>query len=1031
MLLLTCPLLAQLGQRTGNIYGKIVDEEGIPLPGVKVTLTGSYTAPITTISSDAGLFRFLRLSPGVDYSVKAEIEGFKTFTRGDIFVQIGRNTEIIVNLELGMLEEEITVVAASPVVESKSTTVAETVTREILQSLPTSRDPWVVLQQAASVMIDRENVGGSESGQQSLFYAKGGGLDQWAMDGVVITDASSGGSVSYFDFDAFEEMNITLGGADVTIQGGGIALNLVTRRGGNKVSLGGRFYLTDQKLQAENITDELIAEGVVGTNVIRNIKDYGFNMGGPLFKDKAWWWMSYGVQDIKTNNLYGVPDDTLLQNYAAKINLQLVPENRFEAFAHVGGKEKFGRSSSLTFPGGWHQFSKYHFGSPIYKIQDEHMFGDNLFVHLRWSFVDSGFNFRPMDDLGLQEIVEHDVTTGIDHNTYYYYAASRPSHAINFQANYFNDDLLGASHDIRVGFDWRRSEGAHTWTYPGNVQVRYNYNTLTVDTDGDALPDLVPGIKRVEFLRGWSDNNLIKMWGAYFSDTITFGRFNLILGLRYDRSTPAIQEFSLFAVEPDFPAWSDNFSSTTISALDAALPGLDVSDVKPDYDWTVLSPRVGLTYDVFGDGKTIAKLSFARYGEWMGTGEAEYFAPGGLGGWMDFWWFDAVSLGGNGDGFVDVTELRWNLPGAYVAVPVFDSSGNMIVDEQLYDGEMWAGYDFDNPQAVAASRYTVGDNAGSEIIWEGIFTVEREVMPDFAVALDFTYRRFDHILWDVLYDPDTGDKEDPDEYVEVGTIPSSVDSISTGEGGGKPYYLRAAGVPYRYDLYRETRPGYYRDYKGVELRLNKRLSNKWMLNASFCLQDQKVHAETGAPFNPDTDVETYNPTNRWAIDGKAYAPELGASSGKVGMRVFSKWMLKLSGLYQLPYEFNVSFTFTARQGYIVRHTLTIDDVNAPNAYDKDVDVYLSEFGAKNTRLPNFWNLNLRLEKVIPLGDTGRIYIMADLFNPFNRAVINRRYEQNLGTYTPHDGYFAPEGTNWRANEVLNPRVLRLGVRFQF
>ena len=115
-------------------------------------------------------------------------------------------------------------------------------------------------------------------------------------------------------------MNITTGGSDVTIQTGGININLVSRRGGNRVSIGGRFYLTDPKFQSENLKQEHIDEGVVATNVIRNIKDYGFNLGGPLFVDRAWWWLSIGAQDIKTTTLSGSPDDTLLINYAGKLN---------------------------------------------------------------------------------------------------------------------------------------------------------------------------------------------------------------------------------------------------------------------------------------------------------------------------------------------------------------------------------------------------------------------------------------------------------------------------------------------------------------------------------------------------------------------------------------------------------------------------------------------------------------------------------------------------------------------------------------
>ena len=361
VLLFSCSLMAQI--RTGNIYGKITDEDGNPLPGVTVTLSGMKTAPLTSITSAEGIYRFLSLPPARDYVIRAELGGFNTEIREGVIVVVGANIEINVTMAMGAIEEEITVTAISPVVDTKKTSVGINVTQEILQSLPTARDPWVILQMAPSVILDRENIGGVESGQQSSYVARGAaGYSQnvWAMDGLVITDpAAIGASPSYYDFDAFEEMQIVVGGADVTIQTGGVAINMITHRGGNRVSLGGRFLMIDEKFQAKN--EDYVAEvqetepTFLGLNLIRNNKDYGFNLGGPLVTDKAWLWGSFGVMDIKTTTVYQRPDDTLLVNYAAKLNVQIIPENRFEAFMHVGGKNKWGRSSSSALPGGYYQ----------------------------------------------------------------------------------------------------------------------------------------------------------------------------------------------------------------------------------------------------------------------------------------------------------------------------------------------------------------------------------------------------------------------------------------------------------------------------------------------------------------------------------------------------------------------------------------------------------------------------------------------------------------------------------------------------
>ncbi len=731
-------LAAQM--RTGNIYGKVTDTDGNALPGVTVTLTGSLTAPMTSISSAEGVIRFLSLPPASDYTIKAELEGFKTDIQENIIVVIGANVEVNMTLQMGALEEEVTVTAVTPVVDTKKTTVGENVTREVLQSLPSARDPWVVLQQAPGVYVDRENIGGSESGQQASYSARGGGSNQWAMDGVVITDPSAISSPSYYDFDAFEEMNITTGGSDVSVQTGGIQMNLVTRRGGNRVSLGGRFYLTDKKFQSENLSDENKAEGVEQTNIIRNIKDYGFNLGGPLFVDKAWWWLSIGAQDIKTTNLVGVADDTLLINYAAKLNMQIVPENRFEGFIHVGQKEKWGRSSSYTFPGGWHQTGRYHFGSPIIKLQDEHMFGDSLFLSVKYSWANAGFNMIPMDDEEVSTMVRYDVRNGIYEDSYWAYICDRPVSQFIFNGSYFNDILLGASHEIKFGFEYSDRAQTSSWETAGGIYSAFNYNTTSVDITGDNNPDVIPEMKRFEFARQSFSKQQISGYTGYLSDTITFGRFNLILGLRYDYQTPSVPAYTVVAVD-DNQAWMDNVSPAAMNAMDKFLPGFNIPDITPDYSWQVFSPRVGATYDLTGDGKTLVKFSWAQYGEYMGTGWAGDFLPVGYGGWTDYWWFDAPSLGGNGNNIVDLTELYWTEPGDYSGKQIYDSSGNFLVDYKKNREWMYGGFDPDNPQAADAPRYTQDPSHGSMRTNEFILTVEREILPDFGAALDFTYRR--------------------------------------------------------------------------------------------------------------------------------------------------------------------------------------------------------------------------------------------------------------------------------------------------
>jgi len=224
-------------------------------------------------------------------------------------IQLGENALFNKAMEISSVQETVTVSGETPIVDLKDTGRTSRFNQEALQSIPSIRDPWVILEQAAGVAMDRQNVGGSASGQQSNFVARGATMQQqkWNLDGIDITDMSAtGGSPVYYDFDAFEEMQISTGGADVTMQSPGLGVNLVTKSGTDRLRGSGRYYLTDDSMQSNNVTEEMRKQGVNTGNPIQQITDYGFEVGGPLKKGRAWLWGSYGRQDINVgiNNFY-------------------------------------------------------------------------------------------------------------------------------------------------------------------------------------------------------------------------------------------------------------------------------------------------------------------------------------------------------------------------------------------------------------------------------------------------------------------------------------------------------------------------------------------------------------------------------------------------------------------------------------------------------------------------------------------------------------------------------------------------------
>ena len=314
-----------------------------------------------------------------------------------------------------------------------------------------------------------------------------------------------------------------------------------------------------------------------------------------------------------------------------------------------------------------------------------------------------------------------------------------------------------------------------------------------------------------------------------------------------------------------------------------------------------------------------------------------------------------------------------------------------------------------------------------------MLSLEKELGPDLAASAAVTYRRYDNFDWAKLFYPADLYPSTPDLviddtetwYTVAGTVPQTITvdedtTIDLGDAGGRSWYLPVEDFPGDTPYRLVDKSDSSRTYVGLDLAVTKRLSKHWFMNASLTLQDQRVH--WGGSF--------IDPTNQWALDGKPYGNQGTGSEGKVDVQMHARWMAKISGLYQLPAGFSVGATLLAREGWKIPNYIVLayaDPGSWPGPYRSSV-VYLQSL--TKDKLPALGNLSLRLEKSFALGP-GRMIVMADIFNLLNSAVVNRAYDAYLGTYYVDTEEYAPNPTNRLSNEVLNPRVMRLGVRFEF
>lgn len=199
--------------QSGTISGTVKDQQGGAIPGVTATLHGVDVTQSST-TSGSGEFRFLDLAPGA-YSVSLTLNGFKPLSREGVLVEVGKTVALTFELRIENLADYVTVAAATPVVDARQTGTATNITQDELRQIPTSRDPFALMRSVPGVLVDRVNIGGNETGQQSNFTMKGTRPQDavWTLDGVVVTDMTLlGSSPTYFNVDNFQEIQISTSG---------------------------------------------------------------------------------------------------------------------------------------------------------------------------------------------------------------------------------------------------------------------------------------------------------------------------------------------------------------------------------------------------------------------------------------------------------------------------------------------------------------------------------------------------------------------------------------------------------------------------------------------------------------------------------------------------------------------------------------------------------------------------------------------------------------------------------------------------
>jgi hypothetical protein len=618
---------AQVTATSGAINGQVTDNTAAALPGVTVTISGPTMMGTRTAISDAqGVFRFPAVAPG-DYKVVFELEGFSTVERQPVTVGLGFTATLNTVMGLAELQETVTVVGSTPLVDTQSTNVANVFSADRVKNLPFTGEYWSMLSITPAVNMARMDVGGSEAMNPVDSRVYGQSRQGRSMvEGIAATYGDGGGSTVYYaDFSSFSDVSLNTSGTDAESPTAGMQAQFVSKSGGN--TFRGSFF-TDYEngnWQAHNISAEQLARGVQGgsgvdpvdTNRLISYRYASADVGGYVVKDKLWWYYatSYRAVDRRVVNVIGSSQETKNPTHSVKLTYKPTAAMNIVGYAQLTHKQQdpylsggTGRVSGGTFytpDSGWPQRWK----SGVYKVEWNQTLSDTVFAEARVGNYYSNWRNPRLNNTTRVEDIGTGVVTG----------GARGWDEIRARPQ-----VLGSVSHYRTGWG-----GSHNLKFGVELadETLEEYEQGYLDNVAFILNNAVPS--EVIFYDAPNSNHAgLSNQSAFITDTWQLNkRLSLNLSVRYDRYRSYLDEQSHTSTETIvFPA-VDNLVT-----------------------WNNVAPRIGVVWDVAGTGRTAVKFNYGTYYYNPSTGLSSSLNPNNVRWSQRYRWTDT------GDGIYQNSE---------------------------------------------------------------------------------------------------------------------------------------------------------------------------------------------------------------------------------------------------------------------------------------------------------------------------------------------------------------------------------------
>ncbi|MGH3119027.1 MAG: carboxypeptidase regulatory-like domain-containing protein [Gaiellales bacterium] len=614
-----CALLLVLPEGAGAqsvIAGVVRDTTGAVLPGVTVEAgSPALIEKVRIVTTDAaGQFRVVDLRPGV-YTVIFTLPGFSTVRREGIELVTNFTASINVEMRVGTLEESVTVTGESPIVDVQSSTQQQVLTRDLLDSVPTGRSLWAYGQTVPSIAMGAADVGGSRSVQYIAMTAHGSyhADNAHTIDGMSIKSLEANGQwTAYHNTAMFGEVSYETTGSGADTSGAGVGIRLVPKEGGNTFSGQAFFSRIPGSWGSNNETPDLIARGLQKAGQVHRIFDYNPSLGGPILRDRLWFFSSYrywGADTFLNNSFFNldptgrsyVPDlgrqsldDNTLKSGMTRLTLQMSARHKFAAYLDRTSKWRGGEggpldaheSTGVRYPRNYYTAQAKYTGTLTNRLLVE---GGMAISHWTWSH---GERQPYVSETAIPRV---DRTLGTEWSAPDTAARFRrgPRYVLTSWASY-----VTGTHRFKSGVSWDfGTQESTSWLgQAGVVDLVQEYRL--------GRPDTVQVFNTPLYFANRLNHDL----AFYAQDSWTIERLTLSPGVRVE--------------------WINSEIRPQVSGAGRFVPAREFAREECMPCWGPdVSPRVAAAYDLFGNAKTALKASVGKYMRSEATIFAETYNP--------------------------------------------------------------------------------------------------------------------------------------------------------------------------------------------------------------------------------------------------------------------------------------------------------------------------------------------------------------------------------------------------------------------